>query len=79
MKQSEAEHTVRFAKLLEWLDGGAKSPHELVLKKRLREALGRRLGWHTTGTIRKTMRGNHTIGSTKREDGKQPLNILRTD
>ena len=39
VKQSEAEHTVRFAKLQEWLDGGAKSPNELVLKRRLKEAL----------------------------------------
>jgi hypothetical protein len=39
VKQSEAEYTVRFANFQGWLDGGAKSPNELVLKRRLKEAL----------------------------------------
>ena len=39
VKQPDAEHSIRFAKLQEWLDGGAKSPNELVLKRRLKEAL----------------------------------------
>jgi len=33
------EHFVLYAQLQRWLDGGAKSPNEAVMKKRLKEML----------------------------------------
>lgn len=33
------EHFLLFAQLQRWLDGGAKSPSEAVMKKRLKEML----------------------------------------
>ena len=39
VKQPEAVHEVQFAKLQEWLYGGARSPNEQIVKMRLREVL----------------------------------------
>jgi hypothetical protein len=39
VKAPEEEHTITVAKVLSWLEGGAKSPSEQVKKNRLRERL----------------------------------------
>jgi Bacterial regulatory helix-turn-helix protein, lysR family len=39
VKAPEEEHTVSLGKVLSWLDGGARSPSELVKKNRLKERL----------------------------------------
>ena len=41
VKAPEEEHTITVAKVLSWLEGGAKSPSEQVKKNRLRERLRR--------------------------------------
>ena len=38
--RSSVTHTVTPKKVCEWLNGGAKSPREAVMKERLRELLG---------------------------------------
>ena len=38
--RSSITHTVTPKRVQEWLDGGAKSPKEAVMKERLRELLG---------------------------------------
>lgn len=37
--RSSITHTVTVTKMLEWLNGGAKSPKEAAMKERLRELL----------------------------------------
>jgi len=39
VKAPEEEHTISVAKVLSWLEGGARSPNEQVKKNRLRERL----------------------------------------
>jgi len=39
VKQPEAVHEVQFGKLQEWLNGGARSPNESLVKARLRAVL----------------------------------------
>lgn len=39
VKQPEAVHELQFGKLQEWLEGGARSPNEQVMKARLRQVL----------------------------------------
>jgi len=39
VRAPEEEHTVTVGKVLSWLEGGARSPRELVKKNRLRERL----------------------------------------
>ena len=39
VKQPEAAHEIQFGKLQEWLNGGARSPNEQVMKARLRKML----------------------------------------
>jgi hypothetical protein len=41
VKQPEAAHEIHLGKLQEWLDGGARSPNEEVMKARLRNVLAR--------------------------------------
>jgi hypothetical protein len=41
LKAPEEEHIVSVGKVLSWLEGGARSPNELVKKNRLRERLRR--------------------------------------
>jgi hypothetical protein len=39
VKAPEEEHTVTVGRVLSWLEGGARSPSELVKKNRLKERL----------------------------------------
>jgi len=41
VRAPEEEHTITVGKVLSWLDGGAKSPAELVHKNLLKERLRR--------------------------------------
>jgi hypothetical protein len=41
VRAPEEEHTVTVGKVMRWLDGGARSPNELVKKNRLKERLKR--------------------------------------
>jgi hypothetical protein len=39
VQEPPVEHFLMFAQLTRWLDGGAKSPSEAAMKKRLKEML----------------------------------------